>query len=49
LVLESGEEMEVLEEVEEEAWLVRAMLEELADRVEGVVADEEDCELVFNP
>ncbi len=29
----------------EEAGVVRAVLEELAERVEGVVADEEDCEL----
>lgn len=29
----------------EEAGVVRAVLDELAERVEGVVADEEDCEL----
>jgi len=38
--------MEVVEE--EEAGVVRAVLEELAERVDGVVADEEDCELVFD-
>jgi hypothetical protein len=41
--------MEVLEEVEEEeAGVVRAVLDEFAERVDGVVADEEDFEPAFD-